>query len=360
MSKATRNLKSILRAALEPNMSLPGVAGVIIFLGADKAQLVNGSVRSLLPDYPYGPVISALVSGSFVFISLAAMTLLRIKFLGKLNLVASFLLATVASTTLSVFLVEIALGPNLGLAKSNWVRLLVTTLLLAILVGNYRKWVARELFKSLGLLERLEQQRDLLIEADEKARREIADLLHDSVQSKLVVVATKLHQISNKAPSSVAADLQPMLLDLENLRRLDVRNASRALSPDLGVDGLRSCLDDLALVYVETMQISFHFEELSSETETRLGLAIYRICEQSFLNALTHGRASRCSVHLSEADGWLNLQVENDGLPLPPETRVAQGTAIIAAWVSKFAGTWSLTNLDDGNVRLAARLNIPR
>lgn len=350
-------LKSLLRAALVPNMSLPGVVGVIVFLGADKAQVVNDSVRSVLPGYPYGQVITALVTGLYVFASLAAVTILRVKFFGKFNGAATFMFSTAVATTISISLVEITLGPNLAIATSNWVRLLVSTLLLSVLVGNYRKWVAAELFKSLGLLEKLEQQRDLLIEADEKARREIADLLHDSVQSKLVVVATKLHQISSRSPSTIAADLQPMLLDLENLRSLDVRNASRALSPDLSVSGLKTCLDDLALVYSQTMNISFQFEGMSSDTESRLGLAAYRICEQGLLNALTHGKADTCLVKLREADGWLNLEIENDGLALPKETWTAQGTAIIAAWVSKFGGDWTLTNLDNGNVRLAARLH---
>ena len=339
-------------------MSLPGVTAVIIFLGADKAQILNGSVRSLLPDHPYGQVISAIVSGFYVFASLSAMTLLRMKFLGKLNLAASYLLSMVLATSIAVFLMEVTFGPNLNLAVSNWIRLLVTTSLLSVLVGNYRKWVAAELFKSLGLLEKMEQQRDLLIEADEKARREIADLLHDSVQSKLVVVATKLHQISGKAPAKLTADLKPILLDLENLRRLDVRNASRALSPDLNVAGLKACLDDLALAYAKTMHVSLHVEALSIRAESTCGLAVYRICEQGFLNALTHGKAKCCFVRLWEADGWLNLEISNDGAPLPRESQAAQGTAIIAAWVAKFEGAWSLGNLNDGNVRLAAKLSL--
>lgn len=358
LGKISGSAKSLLLAALEANMSLPGVTAIIVFLGADKAQIVNGSVRSVLPEHPYGQVISAIVSGVFVFASLSAMTLLRIKFLSKLDLAASYLLSMVLATTITVFFVEMTLGPNLTLAVSNWVRLLVTTFLLSVLVGNYRKWVAAELFKSLGLLEKLEQQRDLLIEADEKARREIADLLHDSVQSKLVVVATKLHQISGKAPAKVTADLKPILLDLENLRSLDVRNASRALSPDLNVTGLRACLDDLALAYSETMHISLHVEALSSRSESNCGLAVYRICEQAFLNALTHGKANSCFVKLWEANGWLYLEIANNGLPLPPATQTAQGTAIIAAWVAKFEGAWSLENLNDGNVRLAAKLSV--
>lgn len=356
--KLTGSWKTILQAALEPNMSLPGVVAVIIFLGSDKAQVVNESARSIFPDYALGQVVTALVTGLYVFGSLSAVTLLRLKFLGKLDVAASFLLSIVLATTSTVFLVEITLGPNLAIAVSNWVRLLFVTFFLAVLVGNYRKWVASELFKSLGLLEKLEQQRDLLIEADEKARREIADLLHDSVQSKLVVVATKLHQISSKASPKVAADLEPMLLDLENLRSLDVRNASRALSPDLGVAGLNACLDDLAFAYAETMNVEFQVEGLSKQAETRFGLAIYRICEQSFLNALKHGKAKRCIVKLRKAGGWLDLEIDNDGLALPSETQPAQGTAIIAAWVSKFGGAWSLSNLDNGNVRLAAKLSL--
>lgn len=357
-TKLGDNFKSGLQAAIQPNMSLPGVVGIIVFLGADKAQMVNDSARSLFPALPAGPAITALATGLIIFVSLSVVTFLRIKFLNAIDLAASFLLATVVSTTLAITLIESMLGPNFAIASSNWVRLFITTSLLSILVGNYRKWVAAELFKSLGLVENLEQQRKLLIEADEKARREIADLLHDSVQSKLVVVATKLNQISKRAPAALSNDLQPLLVDIETLRSLDVRNASRALSPDLAVLGLKNCLEDLGNVYADTMAVTFQLDELSDGAESELGLAIYRISEQGLLNALAHGNAKSCVVRLWGSQGWLNLEIVNDGLPLPNETQSAKGSAIIAAWVASFGGSWSIINLDDGRVRLEARLSL--
>lgn len=357
-AKLIGDLKSGLQAAIQPNMSLPGVVGIIVFLGADKAQMVNDSARSLLPGLPAGPALTALATGLIIFASLSVVTFLRIKFLNAIDPAASYLLATVVSITLAITLIEVTLGPNFAIATSNWVRLFVTTFLLSILVGNYRKWVAAELFKSLGLVENLEQQRKLLIDADEKARREIADLLHDSVQSKLVVVATKLNQISKRAPAAVADDLQPLLIDIETLRSLDVRNASRALSPDLAVLGLKNCLEDLGNVYADTMAVTFQFDGLSDGAESELGLAIYRICEQGLLNALAHGNANNCAVKLWSSQGLLNLEIVNDGLPIPNQTQSAKGSAIIAAWVASFGGSWSLTNLDDGHVSLIARLSL--
>lgn len=357
-AKLIGDLKTGLKAAIQPNMSLPAVVGIIVFLGADKAQMVNDSARSLFPGLPAGPALTAAATGLIIFASLSVVTFLRIKFLNVIDMAASYLLATVASTTLAITAIEFALGLNFAIATSNWVRLFVTTFLLSILVGNYRKWVAAELFKSLGLVENLEQQRKLLIDADEKARREIADLLHDSVQSKLVVVATKLNQISKRAPTAVAEDLQPLLVDIETLRSLDVRNASRALSPDLAVLGLRNCLEDLGNVYADTMAVTFQFDGLSDGAEAELGLAIYRICEQGLLNGLAHGNANNCAVKLWSSQGWLNLEIINDGLPIPNQIQSAKGSAIIAAWVASFGGTWSLTNLGDGHVGLIARLSL--
>jgi glucose-6-phosphate-specific signal transduction histidine kinase len=110
------------------------------------------------------------------------------------------------------------------------------------------------------------------------------------------------------------------------------------------------------------MKVTFECSELSDETESIYGLAIYRICEQGFLNALTHGAAENCVVRLSVEDSWVHLTIENDGAGVQGAGRSARGSAVIDAWVSSFDGTWTLRNLEipgntsAGTVRLEAKL----
>jgi signal transduction histidine kinase len=356
--QAKRRLRNLLGATFEPSSKFPGIFAIMVFLGADKAALVNDSVRVIVSGVPAATVLTAGVSAIYVYLPLALLTQLRIRFKAKLSGAGAFFGATFLAVTASVFLIEATLGPDLRLGFNNEVRLFIAAILVSALVGTYNRKVAADLIASLGLVQKLEQQQAFLIEADEKARREIANLLHDSVQSKLVISATKLNAISSKAPENIALELQQILLDLEKLRRLDVRNASRALSPDISLFGLQGCLSDLASVYNETMKISLDVEDLPKWAEEKYGLAVYRVCEQVFLNALAHGGAKNCEATVRVEKASLLVTIENDGKSLEKAPQPAKGSALIDAWVSRFNGAWSLNDLEDGRVCLEARLKM--
>lgn len=364
-SRLVLKVRAAIGAAFEPNMTLPGVFGVMVFLGADKAAFVNNSDRVLghgLAAY----LITPALMGLYAYTSLWVFTKLRIKYKVFENSETSFFIAAFLSAVLNVVLIEATLGLNVKLALSNGVRIFVATFFVAILVGQYRRWVSRELFKNVGLLASIRQQRNLLIQADENARRDIAKLLHDSVQSKLVVSATKLDQLSEKAPATLARELKDLIGDLEKIRSLDVRTASRTLSPDIEIMGLEKCLEELANVYANTMSVKLQLKGLTGQVESKMGLAIYRICEQGLLNALTHGSAKTCLVTLWIEGNWVRLELENDGAKLETVANPAQGSAVIDAWVASFEGDWSLADISDyaqpaklagGTVRLSAKLN---
>jgi glucose-6-phosphate-specific signal transduction histidine kinase len=112
------------------------------------------------------------------------------------------------------------------------------------------------------------------------------------------------------------------------------------------------------------MKITFESNVLSEEAESATGLAIYRICEQGFLNALTHGQAKNCKVKFWAEKSWVHLTIDNDGSELNNTHGSAGGSAVIDAWVASFGGTWALRNLgvfidsSGGMVRLEAKLNL--
>jgi signal transduction histidine kinase len=351
-------LRNLLIATFEPSNKFPAIFAIMVFLGADKAAMVNDSARVVASGLPAATVLTAAVTAIYVYFPLALVTQLRIKFKAQLGGAGAFFGTTFLAVTTSVVLIEATLGPNQQLAVNNEIRLFIAAILVSGLVGAYNRRVAAELIASLGLIQKLEQQQTFLIEADEKARREIANLLHDSVQSKLVISATKLNAISSKAPKNIALELQQILLDLEKLRRLDIRNASRALSPDISVIGLQGCLSDLASVYNETMKVSLDIEDLPKWVEDKYGLAIYRICEQAFLNALAHGGAKNCQSTIRVDKTFLLINIENDGKRLEKEPEPAKGSALIDAWVSRFDGVWALSDLEGGRVGLEARLKM--
>ena len=362
--KPVDKFKSIMTAAFEPDMVVPVLMGALGFLTSYRFALPDNYLNGLITNPFVAHFIYSVHGALYLFVPLAIITYLRARFKSQLSGGLVYFLSTFISIATSAFLGLISFNNGISFVLDNAVRLFIAAFMLALLAGQYRMFLASELIQSMGLLTRLEQQRRFLIESEEKVRREIADLLHNSIQTKLVVSATKLNQIRYKAPESLVPHLKSVITELEDIRIFDVRNASRALSPEIGIFGLNQCLADLARTYSGVMKITFESNVLSDEAESATGLAIYRICEQGFLNALTHGQAKNCKVKFWAEKGWVHLTIDNDGSELNNTHGSAGGSAVIDAWVASFGGTWALRNLDafidssGGMVRLEAKLNL--
>ena len=232
------------------------------------------------------------------------------------------------------------------------IRNILALFILSALFGNNYKKLELEISQKSKALLQLEDQRELVIEADEKARREVANFLHDNVQANLVVLAIELRKISANIESPHNNEINSVIEELDDLRALDIRLASRKLSPDIAAIGLAATLDELFLEYRNAMEISLEIEALS--IPNYLALGVYRIVEQALLNAAVHGKAHTCQVAISkDFGGRLILTISNDGTPLSTSRVNGTGTALIESWVQKLKGNWSLESANGKTVLTA-------
>lgn len=238
------------------------------------------------------------------------------------------------------------------------IRNIMALFILSALFGyNYKKLELEIAQKSQALLQ-LETQREQIIEADEKARREVANFLHDNVQANLVVLAIELRKISANIESPHSNEINSVIDEIDDLRALDIRLASRKLSPDIAAIGLTATLEELFLEYRNAMEISMTFEATGIPNETALG--VYRITEQALLNAAIHGNAGSCQIAINgDVEGNLLLKISNDGIPLSASRVNGTGTALIESWVQKLNGSWGLESAN-GNTVLTATVPISR
>jgi len=221
------------------------------------------------------------------------------------------------------------------------IRNILALFILSALFGNNYKKLELEIAQKSHALLQLEAQRELIIEADEKARREVANFLHDNVQANLVVLAIELRKISATIEPPRNNEINSVIDEIDDLRALDIRLASRKLSPDIAAIGLAATLDELFLEYRNAMEISLTIETLSIPNDVALGL--YRIVEQALLNAAVHGKAQTCQVAIfTDLDSKLTLTISNDGTPLSSARVNGTGTALIESWIQKLKGSWSL------------------
>ena len=226
------------------------------------------------------------------------------------------------------------------------------------LAGALTLRYARQAAVATAALETVKVQQQLVLEADERARRGVAEFLHDRVQADLLVVAFELRSCVEGADPPTRERLGKAISEIERIRSTEVRSASRRLSPAFGSVGLDTALADLAESWEPVMTVRVTFDEkarsllMGGGASRDLLTAIYRVVEQALLNAASHGHASRVDVALAmSASGSLSLTISDDGRGLPRgEVVRGSGTAIMDAWCAVVDAEWNWRSLPAGGV----------
>lgn len=237
--------------------------------------------------------------------------------------------------------------------------LLVITLAIA---GALTDRLQRQVDATSEALVLLREQQQLMLEADEAARRQVAALLHDRVQAGLIAACLELQLMARDASAQDRKQLQQLVARLEDIRSLDVRRAARALSPDLHDVDLQSALEELVSQYEPGMGASV---TVSPELDARRGeigdevvLAVYRIAEQAVLNSATHGQASHAQVSVVLEGDEVVISVRDDGRGLSSPRGQGLGSAVLTTWTRLFDGQWSLEGRPAGGAELRAILSL--
>jgi two-component system sensor histidine kinase DegS len=203
-----------------------------------------------------------------------------------------------------------------------------------------RKIVER-LKTATDLVAKLEAERESLIHSDEKLRRHTSQFLHDRVQSDLMVVGMELKSISGRLSTEVNEVIDRAILRLENTRATDLKNLIQVLKPNLDAGSLHSALEVLMEQYRPNMEVILKIDDASEELNAEVLLGIFRIVEQSVLNSLMHGPASRVQISVStDSTGVTDIIVSDDGPGISVnKISAGVGTAIIDSWVGILNGS---------------------
>lgn len=211
-------------------------------------------------------------------------------------------------------------------------------------------------------LETVKVQQRLVVEADERARRGVAEFLHDRVQADLLVVAFELRSAQQDTDAATRERIELAITDIERIRSTEVRSAGRRLSPAFGSVGLDTALEDLAASWDPALHVSITFDSasrahlMSGRPRRDLLVAIYRVVEQALLNAVVHGQATQVDVKVTMPTAEsLVLTVTDNGQGLPANSIVrGSGTAIMDAWCAAAGGTWRWLTPSTGGLQVEA------
>jgi len=203
-----------------------------------------------------------------------------------------------------------------------------------------------------------------------RVRRAVAEGLHGTLQSKLVLVDARLASLLGRHDADALDEesrstVEWIRAELDEARETDVREMSRLLYPDrleLGlVPALRALLGRIPASIATQLVVSDAVRTLDDPATGSLTvserLLVVRVVEEGITNALKHGPAASVRVVLEVADGLLHVGVENDGELYDPATAgAASGTARLDTRLSLVGGRLELRPGNGKGARLDAWL----
>jgi len=218
------------------------------------------------------------------------------------------------------------------------IRLFLGMFLVAISHSRSRT-LERELSKAKGLNKALTDRYAALIETDEEIRDLAASLLHDRIQSELMLAAARLTKTSQGLSLEAAAEILPVIKVLEKIRGTDIRQVSQLLTPNLAGEGLIGACETLCENFNTAIEITLDISNRVESIDENTKLGIYRIIEQGLTNSIKHGPAENVSISVQfKEPGLLEVVIADDG-PGSATPSSGKGTQIIDAWVGILGGS---------------------
>lgn len=163
------------------------------------------------------------------------------------------------------------------------------------------------------------------VREDERAR--LARELHDELGALLTAAKLDVARI-RRMTRTAAPEIDERLVHMVELLDQGIalkRRIIEDLRPSaLSNLGLIPALEILTKEFTQRSGLQLSLELINTATDDADRLALYRLVQEALTNVLRHAKAKHVRVSLSEAEGWLQLSVRDDGQGFDP-TQVGAG-----------------------------------
>jgi signal transduction histidine kinase len=162
-------------------------------------------------------------------------------------------------------------------------------------------------------VEELRGSRVRVIEAGQKERQRLERNLHDGAQQRLIALSLRLSLLEKRLPAEAMAKQEldaarrEIALSLEELR-----DVARGIHPAvLSGHGLTVALESLLARAPLPVRLAI---EVEGRLPERVEVAAYYVVSEGLANIAKHAKASQADVSLAQHEGWLVVEVVDDGV----------------------------------------------
>ncbi|WP_244814695.1 sensor histidine kinase [Caballeronia sp. Lep1P3] len=211
--------------------------------------------------------------------------------------------------------------------------------------------------------------RDLAMQlsrADERARRSLADDLHDETGAILTVASLAIGRAEFSLPADAPAACAEALRQARECLA-DVAETSHRLVEGLHAPALDSGLNAALEHFVASfaarsgirVDLSCSVENALDGLSREMALALLRVTQEALGNVARHAHATHATVNITADAHALTLVIDDDGIGMTPAARRKSGRFGLAGMRARceaFGGTLRVASSRSGGTSVRARL----
>ncbi|MCL5282449.1 MAG: PAS domain S-box protein [Planctomycetes bacterium] len=185
-------------------------------------------------------------------------------------------------------------------------------ILLAIMDITLRKEQERKIQEHQRELATLTEE---LLLTEERERRRLALLLHDSIGQSLAFSKREIGMLQKSTPEEVRQALEYVKEQIDDAIR-QTRSLTFELSPTtLHTFGLEAAVEELAEQFAQRGGFQYHFEttEEDKPLSEQIKALLYRASRELLTNISKHAQASNVFIRIDRVDESIRIIMEDDG-----------------------------------------------
>jgi PAS domain S-box-containing protein len=200
----------------------------------------------------------------------------------------------------------------------------------------------------------------MLLEVQERERRDISAMLHDHLGQLLTLAQLELGSVrgaEEKSAESLQRALQRLKDALDSVRRLAV-----SLRPPILDDlGIESAIESLTEEFMESSGAEVTFSRKGSplQLSKKEEICLYRVLQEALTNVIRHAQATRVGVEIINDSSGITLEVRDNGKGLdarPDGHEHGIGFILMRERIAGCGGSLELRSAEEGGTILHAHV----